>query len=84
MGKLTKAQHITEAAHAHTNLTMMYAVIALAESGCFHGHVPALREIIRIAKADAGRSLRLYDKHSLAALTFTASLSDASPSSGDE
>lgn len=26
MGKLTKAQHITEAAHAHTNLTMMHAI----------------------------------------------------------
>jgi hypothetical protein len=60
--------HFSEAAKAHTNLTMMHAVIALCESGCLYGPVPAAKRIIQEARAEAQRQLRLYDKHKAAAL----------------
>jgi hypothetical protein len=47
---------------------MMHAVIALCESGCLYGPVPAAKRIIQEARAEAQRQLRLYDKHKAAAL----------------
>lgn len=68
MGRqLTLKEHIEKAAQAHTNLTMMHAVMALLESGCIYGHLPAADKMIGIARVEAGRQLRTYDRHAAAA-----------------
>ena len=58
----TTAQLVARAAQAHTNLSMFYTIIAIAESGSFYGHQPELSTIINTAKRAAGRELRAYDR----------------------
>lgn len=55
-------RRIGTAAKAHTNLTMFYAIIALAESGGFYGHHSETGQIIKTAKRGAARCLREYDR----------------------
>lgn len=59
-------EKLTKVKHAHTNLTMFHAIIALAESGCFYGYVPELSGIIQAAKRGAQRCLREMDRHTAA------------------
>lgn len=73
--RLWGGARLNDAADAHTNLAMFYAIIALAESGCFIGSTPHadLSRIIKICKAAAQKQLRLFDKNA-AALAKAVSL----------
>lgn len=61
-------EYLNDAADAHTNLAMFYAIIALAESGCFIGSTPHadLARIIKICRTAAQKQLRLFDKNAAA------------------
>jgi hypothetical protein len=61
--RLTGRAALENATHAHTNLSMFYAIIALCEGGLFYGPRPskALSKIIKICKSEAVKELKQLD-----------------------
>ena len=62
MSKPTRAQHIEDAATAHSDLNVFYAVIALMEASLISSkHHAAEGRIVKICKDEGARCLRDYD-----------------------
>lgn len=55
--------YVVEAAEAHTNLNTWHSVIALLEGGSLYGgRHGAAERVISIAKSEAAKELKLFDK----------------------
>ena len=60
---MSKRDYVVEAAEAHTNLNTWHSVIALLEGGTLYGGRHGMAErVILIAKSEAAKELKLFDK----------------------